>query len=96
MVHGPDKANGDNGSEFVWVPVPDINNMSQCSTAGGNCNLQLENGTLKCRTHNDNEEIVGKLYATSREENFGTENKVYNANNGLREPAIITGNISGT
>ena len=42
VVHGPDKANGDNGSEFVWVPVPDINNMAQCSTAGGSCNLQLE------------------------------------------------------
>ena len=64
VVHGPDKANGDNGSEFVWVPVPDINNMAQCSTAGGNCNLQLENGELKCITHN-NTEIVGKLYETS-------------------------------
>ena len=55
VVHGPDE------SEFVWVPVPDINNMSQCSTAGGNCDLQLINGELKCVTH-DNLEIVGKLY----------------------------------
>lgn len=39
VIHGPDKTNGDNGSEFVWVPVPDINNMAQCSTAGGKCNL---------------------------------------------------------
>ena len=31
VVHGPD------GSEFVWVPVPDINSMSQCSKAGGSC-----------------------------------------------------------
>ena len=96
VVHGPDKANGDNGSEFVWVPVPDINSMSQCSTAGGDCNLQLENGVLKCKTHNDNEEIVGKLYATSVGENFGTLNTTYNVNDGLREPAVITGSIDGT
>ena len=55
VIHGPDKENGDNGSEFVWVPVPDINNMSQCSTAGGNCNLQLEDNILKCKTHDNNE-----------------------------------------
>ncbi len=91
VVHGPDKANGDNGSEFVWVPVPDINSMSQCSTAGGNCNLQLEDGVLRCKTHNDNEEIVGKLYAISRGDNFGTMNTIYNANSGIREPAIVTG-----
>ena len=87
VVHGPDKANGDNGSEFVWVPVPDINSMSQCSTAGGSCNLQLQDGVLKCTTHNSTE-IVGKLYATVEEE-FGTENTTYNANDGLREPAYL-------
>ena len=96
VVHGPDKANGDNGSEFVWVPVPDINSMSQCSTAGGDCNLQLENGVLKCKTHNDNEEIVGKLYATSVGENFGTGNTTYNTNRGLREPSILTGKNENT
>ena len=88
VVHGPDKANGDNGSEFVWVPVPDINSMSQCSTAGGNCNLQLQDGVLKCKTHNSTD-IVGKLYATELGEKFGTENKTYSADNGLREPAIV-------
>ena len=92
VVHGPDKANGDNGSEFVWVPVTDINSMSQCSTAGGNCNLQLEDGVLKCKTHNDNEKIVGKMYVTSTGSNSDNiPNTVYNANYGLREPAIITG-----
>ncbi len=96
VVHGPDKANGDNGSEFVWVPVPDINSMAQCSTAGGNCNLQLEDGVLKCKTHNDNEEVVGKLYATGTGESFGTINTIYDANRGVREPAVITGNSSGT
>ena len=90
VVHGPDKVNGDNGSEFVWVPVPDINSMSQCSIAGGDCNLRLEDGVLKCRTHNDNEEIVGKLYATSEGEYFGTLNTMYDVNNGFREPAIVS------
>ena len=88
VVHGPDKANGDNGSEFVWVPVPDINSMSQCSTAGGSCKLQLEDGILKCTTHNSTD-IVGKLYATEAGEKFGTENKTYNADSGLREPAYL-------
>ena len=82
VVHGPD------GSEFVWVPVPDINTMAQCSTAGGSCNLQLDGETLKCTTHNSTD-IVGKLYATTTGENFGTENTIYNANSGLREPAIV-------
>ena len=92
VVHGPDKANGDNGSEFVWVPVPDINSMAQCTTAGGSCNLQLEDGIVKCKTHNDNEKIVGKLYVTNTESNSGDIPCTnYNANEGLREPAIITG-----
>ncbi len=89
VVHGPD------GSEFVWVPVSDINSMSQCSAAGGDCNLQLEGDALKCKTHNNNDEIVGKLYATSTGENFGTKNTTYNADSGLREPAYLTNTITG-
>ena len=88
VVHGPDKVNDDKGSEFVWVPVPDINSMSQCSTAGGNCNLQLQDGVLKCTTHNSTD-IVGKLYVTELGDEFGTENTTYNADSGLREPAIL-------
>ena len=88
VVHGPDKVNDDKGSEFVWVPVPDINSMSQCSIADGSCNLQLEDGVLKCTTHNS-KDIVGKLYATEAGEKFGTENKTYNVDRGLREPAIV-------
>ena len=82
VVRGPD------GSEFVWVPVSKINNMAQCSTAGGSCNLQLDGDSLKCTTHNSTD-IVGKLYATDIGENFGTENTTYNADSGLREPAIV-------
>ena len=82
VVRGPD------GNEFVWVPVSKINNMAQCSTAGGSCNLQLDGDSLKCTTHNSTD-IVGKLYATSTGENFGTANTTYNADSGLREPAIV-------
>ncbi|MEI3356493.1 MAG: hypothetical protein V8R81_05565 [Clostridia bacterium] len=74
----------------MWVPVPDINSMAQCSTAGGNCNLQLEGNTLKCTTHNSTE-IVGKLYSTSTGNNSidNSANTTYNANSGLREPAYL-------
>ncbi len=89
VVKAPDE------SEFVWVPVENINTMVQCEKAGGNCNLQLQsNGTLKCITHNSTE-IVGKLYAIEDGESFGTLNTNYDANSGLREPAIITGNNDG-
>jgi len=94
VVIGPDE------SEFVWVPVNNINDMAQCSTAGGECNLELDtDGHLRCtiEAHSTTAtEIVGKLYATSTGENFGTENTTYNADSGLREPAIVTENNDGT
>ena len=62
--------------------------MSQCSKTDGSCNLQLEEGVLKCTTHNSTD-IVGKLYAIKTGEKFGTENKTYSADSGLREPAIV-------
>ena len=84
------------GNQFVWIPVGDINDMAQCSETDGNCNLELKGNELKCTTHNSTE-IVGKLYATTTGENqFGTENKTYNPNSGLREPAVVTDNPSGT
>ena len=89
VVRGPDE------SEFVWVPVDDINDMAQCSTAGGDCNLILSDGDeLMCTTHNSTE-IVGKLYATETGENFGTVNTTYNADSGLREPAYLTNSSYG-
>ena len=88
VVHGPDKTNDDKGSEFVWVPVSDINRMSQCSKTDGSCNVQLEEGVLKCTTHNSTD-IVGKLYATELGEKFGTVNKTYSADSRLREPAYL-------
>ena len=82
VVYGPDD------SEFVWVPVDKINDMAQCSTAGGSCDLELQkDGTLKCETHGSTE-IVGKLY-TIGTGNFGTANTTYSADSGSREPAIL-------
>ena len=71
--------------------------MTQCSIAGGTCNIQLQEETLRCTTH-DSTKIVGKLYATTVGESFtgSTPNTTYNANSELREPAIVTGNSSGT
>ena len=87
------------GNEFVWVPVKEINDMAQCSTAGGSCNVGIdeEDGVFKCTTHNSTD-LVGKLYATSTGNNFtgDTPNTTYNANSGLREPAVVTGSSSGT
>ena len=86
-----------NGSQFVWIPVSDINDMAQCANVSAIrlCDLELQGNELKCTTHNSTE-IVGKLYATSTGENFGTVNTTYNPNTGLREPAVVTGNTSGT
>ena len=87
-----------NGSQFVWIPVSDINDMAQCANVSSTslCNLELKGNELKCKTHNSIE-IIGKLYATTIGENkFGTVNTIYNPNSGLREPAVVTGNNSGT
>ena len=101
-----------NGSQFVWIPVSDINDMAQCSKAGGSCKLKLEGNELRCTTHTSTETestehtstetesteiyIVGKLYATKTGESFGTVNTTYNPNSSLREPAVVTGSSSGT
>ena len=86
------------GNQFVWIPVSDINDMAQGSTAGGSCNLELKGNELKCTEHTSTEDIyiVGKLYATTTVESFGTVNTTYNANSGLREPAVVTDSSSGT
>ena len=88
-----DMENTKKGNQFVWVPVDDINDMAQCETAGGDCNLQLIDGVLKCTNpdHSETaEKIVGKLWATELGENFGTENTTYRQDSGLREPDLVT------
>lgn len=84
VIRGPDE------SEFVWIPVNDINSMSQCSSASvdSKCNLELQSdGSLKCIRHNSTE-IVGKLHATDIKDNFGEENNSYE-NSNLKEPALV-------
>ena len=81
------------GNQFVWIPVSNINDMAQCSKTDGNCILDINE--LKCTTHNSTE-IVGKLYAKTTLESFGTANTTYNPNSGLREPAVVTNSSSGT
>ena len=100
-AEGDDLDNSKHGNQFVWVPVDDINDMAQCETAGGDCNLQLVDGVLKCtnEAHSESEKaanIVGKLWAIGKVDTIGTENIAYTPNSGLREPAIVTGNDTGT
>ena len=87
-----DENHNSTGNEFVWIPVGDINEMAQCSTAGGNCNLQLENDQIVCKTHSNNTKIVGKLYATTTGNSFNanTPNTTYTENSGLREPDTVS------
>ena len=85
------------GSEFVWVPVEDINDMVMCKNkqATDQCDIQLnESGTaLICKsTTHEPGEICGKLYATSMGESFNENlaTQVYTPNSGLREPDLVT------
>ena len=96
-------------SEFVWVPVKNangsinINKMVMCTShsESSDCDIEInaEGTGLYCKNHSSTAtEIVGRLYATSAGENFNKDltSQTYNANSGLREPAIVTGNSSGT
>ena len=85
------------GSEFVWVPVEEINDMVMCKNkkADDQCDIQLNESetSLVCKsaTH-ESGEICGKLYATSIGE-FFNENiatQVYTPNSGIREPDLVT------
>ena len=85
------------GSEFVWVPVEDINDMVMCKNKKSNdqCDIQLnESGTaLICKsTTHEPGEICGKLYATDIGESFNENlaTQVYTPNSGVREPDLVT------
>ena len=87
------------GNEFVWIPAIDgINGMAQCSEADGtaSCNLQLENEQIVCKTHSNNTNIVGKLWATDTGDNFGTENTTYTEDRGLRELDTVSADNNST
>ena len=86
--------------QFVWVPVTNVNKMFMCQskTAETECNIELVNGIPTCTNHSNSTAMAGRLYATSSGTNLNSSltTQTYNANDGLREPAIVTGKADGT
>ena len=87
--------------QFVWVPVTNVNKMFMCQskTANTECNIELVNGTPTCTNHSNSTNMAGRLYETSvggDSFNSSLTIQTYNANDGLREPAIVTGKVDGT
>ena len=81
------------GNQFVWVPVRDIKDMVMCANnnkAGHTCNIVFDGTNISCTAAGNSTEIVGKLYATSTGESFGTVNQTYTEDSGLREPDAVT------
>ena len=69
--------------------------MVQCSTAGGDCNIVLneETDTISCTTHS-NTDLVEKLYASSIENTFNTNIPGYYL--AIWDYTDSSGNISST
>ncbi len=91
----------DDGNEFVWVPVKEINDMVMCQThPDGKITFDEETETFSCnggtggQTH-QNPLLAGKLYEDSGSFNAAKSAWTYNANSGYREPAIVTGGDDG-
>ena len=92
--------------QFVWIPVSNANKMFMCQAkteSDSGCDLKIEGNEVICQTHKTadatkSKKMAGRLYATSTGENFNSSltTQTYNANSGLREPAIVTGNSTGT
>ena len=91
--------------QFVWIPVSNANKMFMCQakTADTMCNLKIEGNEVICQTHKTadatkSKKMAGRLYATDWGEKFNSNltTQTYNANSGIREPAIVTGNADGT
>ena len=86
--------------QFVWIPVTNVNKMFMCQskTADTECNIELVNGIPTCTNHSNSTNMAGRLYATDIGEKFNSSltTQTYNANSGLREPAIVTGKADGT
>ena len=89
------------GNQFVWVPVSSLNSMFMCkkhsSTSDCNIRLTTDGKGIECgsEAHKDTNgnyctEIVGKLYAITTGESFGTINQTYKEDSGLREPDAVT------
>ena len=79
-----------NGSEFVWIPVSNINNMVMCMECGAE--EALDQTTLQCPECGEDTKLAGKLYATGLGENFDStlSTQTYGLNTGLREPDVVT------
>ena len=87
--------------QFVWIPVTEVNKMFMCQskTAETECNITLVNGKPTCTNHSNSTNMAGRLYATrvvAESFNSSLTTQTYNANSELREPAIVTGNSTGT
>ena len=86
--------------QFVWIPVANVNSMFMCQSKAANeeCNIKLVNEIPTCTNHSNSTAMAGRLYATGIRENFNSSltTQTYNANSGLREPAIVTGKVDGT
>mgnify|MGYP004543828787 CR=1 FL=1 len=92
--------------QFVWIPVTDANKMFMCQAkteSDSGCDLKIEGNEVICQTHKTadatkSKKMAGRLYATDIGENFNSSltTQTYNANSGLREPAIVTGKADGT
>ena len=81
-------------SEFVWVPVEDINSMVMCQSHSETSDCSIvkgDDGELKCENHTDTL-ICGKLYATGTGEKFDSTlaTQKYKPTSGLREPSVLT------
>ena len=85
--------------QFVWIPVS-VNDMFMCQskTESTQCNITLVNETPTCTVHNSTA-MAGRLCAIgtgSGRFNSDLTTQTYNANSGIREPAVVTGKDDGT
>ena len=91
--------------QFVWIPVTNVNKMFMCQAkteSDSGCDLKIEGNEVICQTHKTadatkSKKMAGRLYADSNWK-FAPSltTQTYNANSGLREPAIVTGKADGT
>ena len=78
--------------------------MCQAKTeSDSGCDLKIEGNEVICQTHKTadatkSKKMAGRLYATGAGESFNSSLTIqtYNAKDGLREPAIVTGKAEGT
>ena len=80
-------------SQFVWIPIENINDMVICQAADRTDEDHvIDQTTLKCSACGEATKLAGRLYATGTEESFkaSLENQKYIPNTKLREPDVVT------